>query len=257
MISSWFSAHKPTSQRTWKSPNSSLESQVSSLQKHSSLTIAPNLANYRDVQRLLARCSALITASAFVRLENIFWHLRTRSFKPTKTNQEKAPHRMWKFFPENTKPTPRTSHWFYDTFPIHSLPPNTPRIKKTEKLRIPWYLDSVLEKVIGSIGIVSKKYRYAGFSCQSTRQLTDLIIVVTKNPAENPAKTLTESITNQSNGVPPCSPHTRKVYKSIEVRLRLFFAELINLIWSTFGRTSGFCRVKKFYVSYLKELQVF
>ena len=78
--------------------------------------------------------------------------------------------------------------------------------------------------------IVSKKYRHAGFSCQSTRQLTELIIVVTKNPAENPAKTLTESITNQSNGGSPCSPHTRKVYKPNEVRLRLFFAELINLI---------------------------
>ena len=148
MISSWFSAHKPTSQRTWKSPNSSLESQVSILQKHSSLTNAPNLANYRAVQRLLARRSALIIASAFVRLENIFWYLRTRLFKPTQTNQEKAPHRMWKYFPENTKPTQHTSHWFYDTFPVHSLPPNTPKIKKTEKLWIPWYLDSVLTKTM-------------------------------------------------------------------------------------------------------------
>ena len=76
--------------------------------------------------------------------------------------------------------------------------------------------------------IVSKKYRYAGFSCQNIRQLTELIIVVTKNPAENPAKTLTESITNQSNEAPPFSPHTRKVYKPIEVRLRLFFADLID-----------------------------
>ena len=205
MISSWFSAHKPTSQRTWKSPNSSLESQVSSLQKHSSLTNAPHLANYRAVQRLLARCSALITASAFVRLENIFWHLRTRLFKPTKTNQEKAPHRMWKYFPENTKPTQHTSHWFYDTLPCSLLATKHSKDKKNRKVTNLTKFRFSLRKFISSIGIVSKKYRHAGFSCQSTRQLTDLIIVVTKNPAENPAKTLTESITNQSNGVPPCS----------------------------------------------------
>ncbi len=76
--------------------------------------------------------------------------------------------------------------------------------------------------------IVSKKYRYAGFSCQNIRQLTEFIIVVTKNPAENPAKTLAESITNQSNEAPPCSSLNSKVYKPIEVRLRLFFADLID-----------------------------
>ena len=64
--------------------------------------------------------------------------------------------------------------------------------------------------------IVSKKYRYAGFSCQNIQQLTDLIIVATKNPAENPAKTLAESITNQSNEAPPFSSLNSKVYKVSE-----------------------------------------
>ena len=162
---------------------------------------------------LLTRCSALITASAFVRLENIFWHLRNRLFKPTEIDQGKAPHRLWKYFSRKHEavPTPITLILWHFTLYLHHRP--SPKKIKNKKVTNPLKFRFCFNK---DADIVSKKYRYAGFSCQNIRQLTELIIVVTKNPAENPAKTLTESITNQSNGVPPCSSLNSKVYKVSE-----------------------------------------
>ena len=36
---------------------------------------------------------------------------------------------------------------------------------------------------------VAKKYRHVRFSCKKVLHLIDIIVVATKNPAENPAKT--------------------------------------------------------------------
>lgn len=58
---------------------------------------------------------------------------------------------------------------------------------------------------------VTKKYRHAGFSYKNMRQLTDFIEVAPKNPTENPAKTFTDSITNQRDGsISPCWANTKK-----------------------------------------------
>ena len=97
---------------------------------------------------------------------------------------------MRKYFAPNAQSTNHAHHTDYMVLNTTLLSPSS--TQKTQTLfflPISRNLESILAKGIGSIGIVSKKYRHAGFSCQNIRQLTDLIIVVTKNPAENPAET--------------------------------------------------------------------
>lgn len=92
--------------------------------------------------------------AAFVRLENIFGHLRNRLFKPTEIDQGKASHRLWKYFSRKHEavPTPITLILWHFTLYLHHRP--SPKKIKNKKVTNPLKFRFSFNK---DADIVSKK----------------------------------------------------------------------------------------------------